>query len=234
MRKEPLEETGNTRGNRQRRSFRRPSAGGVLTPRLEPLPIASKDQEVCLGQCPHHKDCHLYFLLRASPLLSPHGPDITCYDFCKFFKSASFWVQKSGGSPQPFRTGQDMECGYSGFSLIDSQLGVLVVEEVTWVMEMKTRGLEESSKDFRIALIRERAWSAQLTARQGCSATAFRQDKICDFCFPPPPILLEWLRWKQAIAFSVTVTRQQAIFYPFEGSYTKNSQWECAWLSTVD
>lgn len=70
--------------------LRRPSAGGVLTPRLEPLPIASKDQEVCLGQCPHHKDCHLYFLLRASPSWVHMVTDITCYDFCKFFQIRQF------------------------------------------------------------------------------------------------------------------------------------------------
>lgn len=46
-----------------------------------------KHPEVCLGLCPHHKDCHLYFLLRSSPLLSPHGHAhhhlITCYGLCK-------------------------------------------------------------------------------------------------------------------------------------------------------
>lgn len=79
------------------------------------------------------------------------------------------------------------------------------------------RGLEEEWQRLSNSMIRETAWSAQLTARQACSATAFRQDKICGFHFPPPPILLEWLCWKQAIAFSVTVTRQQSsIYYPFE------------------
>ena len=51
-----------------------------------------------------------------------------------------------GGSPQLFRPGQDKECGHSGFSLINSQLGVLEgwgSREVTWDMGGHERQKED-------------------------------------------------------------------------------------------
>ena len=106
-----------------------------------------KDQEVCLGQCPHHKGCHLHFLLRASPFLSPHGHGYHLLWPLQVLPNPPVSELVSpGGSPQPFRTGQDKECGHSGLSLIDSQLGVLEgwgSREVTWDMGGHERQQED-------------------------------------------------------------------------------------------
>ena len=136
-----------------------------------------------------------------------------------------------GGSPQPFWIGQNKESGYSGFSLIDSQLGVLEgwgSREVMWDVgghESWQGGLEGEEQRLSNSTIRERAWSAQLTARQACSDTevrdcsdtgSFQQEKICDFCFFSTPSF-RMITLKKKIAFSVIVTRQQSdIYYPFE------------------
>lgn len=58
--------------------------------------------------------------------------------------------------------------------------------------------------------------SKQHDQRESLKCPTDSSTSLLSYCFPPPHILLEWLPWKQAIAFSVIVTRQQSNIYPFE------------------
>jgi hypothetical protein len=132
------------------------------------------------GLCPLFLNWYFYSLLRSSVLSSychTHHHLIFCYGYCSLFQTAQ--ASALGGRPHPFCIGQNKESGYFIFSLINIKLGVLAGKgqwgsNVGHVGSQEPAGgLEGELQRLSKHMIREKAWSVQLTAHQACPDSAF-------------------------------------------------------------